>query len=263
MIQSNIHGITIFQFEQLKKIKDLFHFVSTRKGGFSSGNFSSLNLSYKVNDSKKNVDKNRKKLIDGLNISDSKILIPDQCHTSNVYVVTENTMQEDLQETDAVITITKHLCIAVLAADCVPVLLYDPENEAIGAVHSGWRGTAQRIVVRTIERMVKVYRTNPQNLLACIGPAISQQYYEVSKEVADHFSFWFTESPTVLIKNNRTGEYHIDLREANRQLLLRMGVLNSNIEVGGICTYDNPDRYFSARRDGIRCGRFASGIMLT
>ncbi len=256
MIENKNAGIQLYEFDLLQTEKHLVHFVTTRHGGFSTGNYKSLNLSYRVNDSKSIVDRNRKKLIDALNITRDNIFFPDQCHTHFVREVNEHTSQHELKETDALITNSKNLCIAILTADCVPILLYDRKKRAIGAVHSGWKGTVGRIVARTIERMVKTYNTKPYDLLVCIGPSISQQYYEVGDEVVDQFTFWFADTPAVFMKNKETGKTHIDLWEANRQLLIRSGVLPANIEMGKMCTYDNPDLFFSARRDGIQSGRF-------
>lgn len=263
MIRTSITNLPVLQYKVLQSEKSLIHFVTTRQGGISKDKFRSLNLSYKGGDTKMNVNRNRSILLNELNIESGKILFPNQCHTNHIKRVDDGTNQDDLKETDALITNCKNLCISVLAADCVPLILYDPENRAIGVVHSGWRGTTGRIVARTIEQLVKSYGTKPEKLLACIGPAISQQKYEVGDEVVEQFKFWFADTPVVFPKNNVTGKFHVDLWEANRQLLLRYGVHEKNIEVAALCTYEHPELFFSARRDGLHCGRFASGIMLT
>ena len=262
MIKTFREDIPLYEFEILQNENQQFHFVTTRNGGISSKNYESLNLSFKVGDLLENVIENRQRLIEVCNLSRAKVYFPDQCHTSRVGLVVENMVDTDLLETDALITNKKNLCIAILAADCVPILFFDPKAQAIGVAHSGWKGTVGRIAARTIELMVKKFGTDPVNLRAGIGPSISQQNYEVGEEVAGQFRTWFSDTPEVFIENKVTGKVHIDLWEANRQLLLRCGVQPEHIEISGLCTYDNQDDFFSARRDGMQCGRFATGIML-
>ncbi len=263
MQEIKIGEIPIFQFEQLKGNGHLIHFITTRQGGVSKGDYQSFNFSYKVGDNRHHVSENRKTLAGLLAINPLKILFPDQCHTSHIMEVTNSTISEDLTETDALITNCKNLCIVVLAADCVPILLYDPISRATGIVHSGWKGTVGRIAARTIEQMARRYGSKPKDILACIGPSISQKYYEVGDEVARQFKFWYADTPSIFISDRGTGKTHIDLWKANRQLLMRCGVQSRNIELSNICTYDNPGLFFSARRDGIQSGRFAAGIILT
>ena len=262
MVERKICEIPVFQFEQLNGQKQLNHFVTSRRGGVSKSKYQSLNFSYKVGDKEQHVKENRNSLAEALAIQPKYLLFPDQCHTRNVYEVKCNSKTEDLLSTDALITNCRNICISVLTADCVPILLFDPVMHAVGIVHSGWKGTVSRIAARTIEKMVKIYGSKPQNVLVCIGPSISQKHYEVGSEVARQFEFWFADTPSIFIRNPATGKTHINLWEANIQLLLRQGILKRNIEISDICTYENSSLFFSARRDGYHCGRFASGIML-
>jgi YfiH family protein len=263
MIKKIKEGIPVYEFELLQSETNLLHFVTTRDGGCSTDNYFSLNLSYKVGDSPQNVRYNRLKIERAFHIIYGDMLFPGQCHSNIVAPVHKDTSQDDLHEKDALITDCKNQCISILAADCVPVLLYDPEVKAVAAIHAGWRGTIGRIVDLTVGAMVRLYHASPQNLIACIGPSISQKNYEVGDEVVKQFKFWFDDAPDVFLENPRTGKTHIDLWEANRQLLLRSGVSDKNIEVSSMCTFDLAELFFSARRDGIQCGRFATGIMLT
>ncbi len=262
MIKEKKNGIHLLKFDILDKQRNIGHFITTRNGGNSKGLYSSLNLSLKVGDKNSVVTGNRSLLALALNIKEEQILFPDQHHTNHIKEVHSATLISDLSETDALITQTTGICLCILTADCVPILLYDIKEHAIAAIHAGWRGTAGRIIPRTIERMVKAYYSRPENIIAVMGPAISQKNYEVGDEVADHFRVFFHDIPSVISKNKENGKFHIDLWEANRQLLLRYGVQKKQIEISNLCTYNSPELFFSARRDGIKCGRFGTGIML-
>jgi len=250
------------RFTILSREKGIRHFVSTRRGGVSFGNYASLNLSRKVDDDPENVTENRKRLATYLEISTDQLIFPDQCHMDRVQILTDTWKDTDLSKTDALITNKRGICLCILVADCVPILLYDPANQVIASVHSGWRGTASRIVSRTLKNMIKVFGTKPGDVIAGIGPAISQAKFEVGNEVAERFEFLFRDRPEILWKNPETGKIHIDLQTANRILLQRAGLYEEKIETIQICTFATPDLFFSARRDSIHCGRFGAGIMM-
>lgn len=257
-----INDADILSFQLFNRQKGIRHFISTRKGGVSSGKYASLNLSENVGDNLEQVLENRKRIAIYLGIEVENLLIPDQCHTNNVKVLTDRWNDIDLGNTDALITNQPGICLCILAADCVPVLLYDPVQQVVASVHAGWRGTAGRIISRTAEQMIKQFGTKPGDILAGIGPAISQANFETGDEVAEQFHFLFSDHPEILWKNPETGKIHIDLQAANHILLQRAGLHEENIETIQICTFANPDLFFSARRDGIKCGRFGTGIML-
>ncbi len=262
MREEKRNNLLLLKFNNLNKDSGVEHFITTKYGGRSNALFSSLNLSFKVGDRKNMVAYNRSFLAQALGIAKEKILFPDQCHTDHVEVVEPGTSLQDLQKTDALITQARSLCLCVLSADCVPILLFDPKEEAVAAIHAGWRGTVGRIVSRTIELMVKSFYSRPENIIAAVGPSISQKNYEVGDEVANKFKVFFHDKPLIVKRNKESGKYHIDLKEANKELLLRYGVQNKNIEISRTCTFDMPDLFYSARRDGLNCGRFGTGIML-
>lgn len=249
-------------FKILNEINGLRHFITTRYGGVSFGNYESLNLSLKVNDKPENVIENRKRIASKLGISENNLIFPDQCHTDNVKIIEDDWERMDVSKTDALVTDKSRICLYILTADCVPILLYDQEKKVIASVHAGWRGTVSRIVSRTIDQMIKNYTSYPHDIIAGIGPAISQKYYEVGEDVATQFYFLFGDHPEILWKNPRTEKVHIDLQLANKILLLRSGLIENHIETIRLCTYENSELFFSARRDGIQCGRFGTGIML-
>jgi YfiH family protein len=164
-----------------------------------------------------------------------------------------------IEGVDAVMTDVPQLCIGVSTADCIPVLLYDSTHRAISAVHAGWRGTVLRIVQKAVETMRDTYGTAPADLQAVIGPGISLDSFEVGDEVYDQFlSAGFDMQPI----SRREAKWHIDLPMCNRLQLMEAGIPSNNIQMTNICTYQQYDRYFSARRLGIQSGRIYTGILI-
>jgi YfiH family protein len=147
----------------------------------------------------------------------------------------------------------------VSTADCIPVLLYDKRNLVVAAAHAGWRGTVGGIVQKTLTTMRQEYGTDMNDVLACIGPGISLESFEVGDEVYESFSKAGYDMNRIAKKYDK---WHIDLWEANRIQLEEVGVKHANIETAGVCTYKEYHDFFSARRLGIKSGRILSGIML-
>jgi YfiH family protein len=262
MLHSKTDRLEVLKFKSFSGIDGLVHCVTTRNGGVSEGLYASLNLSFIVEDDPEKVRKNCALLADYLDIPKERLFFPDQCHSANVKEVSKNTKPEELTNTDALVTHEKQLCVAVLTADCLPLLLYDEEKQVIAAIHAGWRGTVQKIVPRTVSFMKERFDCNPKNIFACIGPSISWQNYEVGNEVTIGLKKLFTDTQEIIKHNSISGKDHIDLWEANLQLLLYSGLEKQHIEMSGMCTFDNRGLFFSSRRNGIKCGRFASCIML-
>ena len=184
----------------------------------------------------------------GLRLED--LALPRQVHSDNVLWMKESGRPE---ATDAVITDKPGLCVCVKTADCIPVLLYDEKQRIVAAVHAGWRGTAARIVQKTIEQMKPL---NPTDLHAIIGPGISLEWFEVGDEL--HEAFKAEGFPMERIAK-RMEAWHIDLWDANRWLLEQMGV--EYIYIQGTCTRSSMD-FYSARRETINTGRNYNGIFI-
>lgn len=200
------------------------------------------------------------------------VVQPHQVHGIEIREVADPmTTREQLEGVDALITNVPGVAISVRTADCIPVLLYDPVHKAIAAVHAGWRGTVQRISQKVIDFMHELYGTNGADLKAVIGPGIGPESFQVGQEVADAFleagfpmgrilKDCGPKDPTA--DNPMNGGLHIDLWLANQLLLEQSGVKSQNIQVAGICTYRNNDRFYSARREGTKCGRIINCIKL-
>lgn len=260
---------------------DVKAFSTTRHGGVSEGNYASLNINEYCGDSKANTDANRLLLANELGIDVNHIIMPHQTHGVESRIIGEEfaTLPDGvknmlLEGVDAVMTNIPGMCIGVSTADCIPVLLYDEEHHAAAAIHAGWRGTQARIVHKAVQEMRMAYQTDPTKLKAVIGPGISLDNFEVGDEVYADFeqaAFDMSAIAEERIKRNPNAEdpakaferkWHINLPLANIQMLTHNGVDEANIINTGICTFDNADNYFSARRLGIESGRIYTGIII-
>lgn len=229
-------------------------FSTRRKGGVSRGAYASLNANPYCGDNPEHVARNRSILAAELGLEPQHLVVPHQVHGTEVAVVDGLASPEGV---DAVLTQTPGICVCVSTADCIPVLLYDPLQQAVAAVHAGWRGTVADIVGKTLSSMQTHFGTRPSDVRAVIGPGIGLQAFEVGDEVYE--AFLAAGFPMELIAR-REGKWHIDLWEANRWLLGRQGV--EQIHLSGICTYQHQEDFFSARRLGIRSGRILNGIFI-
>jgi YfiH family protein len=203
---------------------------------------------------------NRILLAEKLMIKPDQLVFPRQTHTNFVAEISDIPACE-IKETDALVTNKSGICLCVQTADCVPILLFDPINNIIAAVHAGWRGTVKRIAETAVQKMVLKYNSLPQNIVAAIGPSISANIYEVGNEVVEEVRKSIPNADRVLLKNS-SGKFHVNLWEANRQVLLENGLLERNIEIFGECSFTQDSKYFSARKEGIDTGRMVSGIMI-
>lgn len=241
-------------------------FSSTRRGGYSKGNYGEFNINCYCGDEPQAIHQNREALCQLLGISDHQVVMPHQVHLTKVAVIDEaflqlpaGEQQQQMEGVDALMTNVSRVCIGVSTADCIPVLLYDPEHHAVCAVHAGWRGTVQRIVAVAVDQMIKAYGTHPQNMMAQIGPGISLDSFEVGDEVYKAFEKAGFEMPII---SRHDAKWHIDLPLCNRLQLEASGIPTHQISVASDCTFKQPDTWFSARRLGIQSGRIFTGIML-
>jgi YfiH family protein len=205
-------------------------------------------------------EKNRVLLAEKLMIKPEQLVFPRQTHTNAVADIS-NIPESEIKETDALVTNKTGICLCVQTADCVPILLYDTVNGVIAAVHAGWRGTVKKIAEIAVQKMVQNYSSNPKNIIAAIGPSISPDIYEVGNEVVEEVKKSFSYDD-ILLNKNSSGNFHLNLWEANRQILLETGLTEKNIEILGECSFTQTSKYFSARKEGMDTGRMVSGIML-
>ena len=233
-------------------------FSTTRQGGCSTGNYAAFNINGYCGDDEVHIAANKVALCSLLGIDSNRLVMPHQVHDCVVRRI-DGPQQGVIEGVDAVMTDVPQLCIGVSTADCIPVLLYDSTHRAVSAVHAGWRGTVLRIVQKAVEAMCHAYGTAPADLQAVIGPGISLDSFEVGDEVYDQFlSAGFDMQPI----SRREAKWHIDLPMCNRLQLMEACVPADHIQMTNICTYQQYDRYFSARRLGIQSGRIYTGILI-
>lgn len=211
-----------------------------------------------INYSKQSRDEIRKILQGMSDYQFKKIISPRQTHTNNVVVINEDNLDNELQDVDGVITKLKGIALTIATADCQSIILYDKKNEVIGNIHSGWKGTLNKILSNGINLMIKEFSSNVEDIIVCIGPSIMGCCFEVDKDVVDMFNNNFTD----IEKFIRLGEikdgiqkYYIDTVEINKRELINLGILEENIYLSNVCTKCSSDTYYSYRVDGQDSGR--------
>jgi YfiH family protein len=224
--------------------------MSTKLGSRNRTGFE-MNLSYKVGDDPATVEMNRKSFFSLFGISINELAIPLQSHSGNVRKVD---VPGEYDECDALITNASGVALVITVADCVPILLFDPIKHAIGVVHAGWRGTANVIVKRAIEKMRGEFQTNAKDILAFIGPSAGVCCYQVNTDVAVKFD-------NKIVPYSKT-KIFIDLKKENASQLKQLGVVASNLEISTHCTICEKQLFHSYRRDGKKAGRMMAVICL-
>jgi polyphenol oxidase len=222
---------------------------STREGGVSGPPYNSLNLGKSTDDLPQNVLTNRKLFFGSLNIPIENIALSKQVHGNEILRVNEPRVTEGY---DAMITNRPNVFLAVSVADCVPVLIHDHKNNAVAAIHAGWRGSAGEIVFKSLEKMNKEFGSLPGNCFAFIGACIGTQAFEVGDEVAEQFDHE--------VKQKGNKKFHIDLKAANLRQLKHFGLPEKNIEISNYCTVKHNHLFFSHRHERGITGRMMAVI---
>lgn len=223
------------------------HAFTTRTGGTSAGAYGSLNITRSRGDDAGNVAENRERLRVALGLD--HLVFATQVHGRDVIRIDAPPRGElPAGEADALMTDRPGIGLVCQTADCTPLLLFDPLNGAVAAIHSGWRGTVQNIVGATLDSMGRAYRTRPDDVLAAIGPSISAANYRVGPEVVDEFERAFDDVVGIVSPRDEAGGAQLDVGEACRRQLIDAGVPGAQIHRSDLCTYAETDRLFSARR---------------
>ena len=234
-------------------IPNLITAESTRHGGVSLAPFNSLNLSVHTKDTPENTAENRRRFWQALGIDERQVATTYQVHGSEILTVTQPGGYEGY---DALVTRRPGITLAVTVADCTPVLIYDPGQRAIAAIHAGWRGTVGEIARKAVLKMQEEFGTNPADCLAYIGTCIDADSFEVGDEVAAHFA-----DPHKYF-NEKAGKFYVDLKKANRDQLTGAGLADSNILLSAYSTVLNNDDYFSHRLEKGKTGRMLACILM-
>ncbi|HEX2927882.1 MAG TPA: peptidoglycan editing factor PgeF [Ruminiclostridium sp.] len=274
MIKSNSNidlkqknDLLYIQFQNLKKYeKILTHCFTTRLGGVSRGECSSLNLSFNRNDSRENVLQNYRLLAEAIGVNYDKMVLSNQVHDNKIRIVRTGdegkglTRDSDIIGYDGLSTNQRGIPLVTFYADCVPVLFLDPVKKAITAVHSGWKSTVKNISYEALMLMKSEYNSNLEDIQVAVGPSICMNCFEVDKEVYDTFKEKFVWCDNYA--EYRNGKYYIALQRIIKHVLVEAGVPEKNILISDICTKCNRDVFFSFRGDNRKTGSLAAVMML-
>ena len=267
LIETRAPYISYLELEKIPFIKNAF---STRIGGVSGGMYESMNFSVKMGDDEENVIENFG-IFCGENGLNNPVMT-DQTHTTNVKKITRDDIgkniyrPKDYSDIDGFITNEPDITLVTTFADCVPLYFVDTRNKAIGLAHSGWKGTVGRIGKEVVQNMNREYGTNPEDIVAAIGPSICVNCYEVSCDVAEKFMDEFLcgyvnypddnmdmlnsilpqNTENILYKKDEE-HYMLNLWAANYKVLKEAGIRDENISLPDICTCCNKNLLFSHR----------------
>jgi len=252
--------IDFYRFQNLSHAPSCMHAITKKDPNEPYA----LSLALHTGEALDEIVANRQKIISELDMSqESYFVVAQQTHSDQITVIEESrtrgweTVEDAVAQSDALITNLRGVMLAILTADCVPILLYDKKRKVAAAVHAGWKGTRAHIVLKSVEKMVEVYGSDPSDILAGIAPSIGICCYEVGQEVASHFF----DIPEALTQKGE--KYMLDLPYINRYQLLKAGLSEENIEMSGVCTACEAESFFSYRKEQKCSGRFMSliGIM--
>ncbi len=247
-------------------LRGAHHGFSTRFGGVSAGRLKSLNLGTHRGDDPANVAENYRRFCAALEIPVENLVFAKQIHSDIVANVGSENLGEGLvrpvlSPRDALITDTPGTALVVFTADCAPVLFYDPVHRAVGAAHSGWRGTAQDIAGKTAAAMTAAFGTRPEELHAAIGPCIRQCCFETDADVPEAMRAQLGAAAEEAIEAH--GEkFYVNNQQLIVLELLRAGLRLEHIDVSDDCTACQPDRFWSHRKAGDSRGSLANIIAL-
>jgi purine-nucleoside/S-methyl-5'-thioadenosine phosphorylase / adenosine deaminase len=235
----------VYQFENLTRYASIVH-------GISSMAFGSMK-----DEASKQIDRDRlKKFGKVIGIRD-EIVCMKQIHSGNVSVVAEDKALR-IPDTDSLVTNKLHIPLAVLTADCLPILLYDPKNGVVALAHAGYKGLLSHVIEHTVEIMNSQFKSEPKDIIVGIGPGIERDCYEVSVALIEKFQETFPGFENIFVEKNQ--KYFLDLVGIARQTLEKEGLLKEHIEVMNICTKCDPNFYSYRGGDGDK--RFTSVISL-
>lgn len=264
VLRYQVHdGVGYWQPEGIPQPEGVVCAFSGRQGGVSEGPFGSLNLGLNVGDEPSHVLENRQRFSHALGVDLRHWVAAQQVHGCNVAEVSQKhrglgaySQETALHGIDGLVTVDAGVWLSCYYADCVPLVFWDSSGRAIGIAHAGWRGTLANIGVCVVRQMVSSFGCETQDLQVLIGPAIGACCYAVGEEVAIAFEKRLGQGPLSL----RHGRSYLDLRAANRELMVEAGIPPDQIYVSNLCTACHPEAFFSHRRDGSPTGRMTAII---
>lgn len=265
--KQQISALTYYSSSQFTQAGGVAHGFSTRLGGVSHAPWESLNLGRSRGDNPECVKENHLRFSKAIGSDMTGVILCQQVHSDTIQVVTEEdrlTHLYDLNnfEADGMVTNCPGLVLTVFYADCIPILLYDSQKRAIGAVHSGWRGTAMGIVRRAVETMAQQYGSAPGDVLAAIGPGICPRCFETHSDVPEALNDALGMESWPFIYPLSEEKYGVDLKGLITHQLEQAGLTLGNIDCSDLCTACHPEEFWSHRRLGEDRGNQAAMIQL-
>lgn len=259
-------GLMYITFPRLSRCGVVRHTFSTKLGGVSKGKFAEMNLSFNRGDERSAVIKNYEILCGAVGIDTANLVLSHQTHTNNVRVVTKadcgtGYTLPPFNDVDGLITNQSGVALVTQYADCTPLLFCDPKKRVIATSHAGWRGTVKEIGRVTVEKMHSEFGCEPKDIIAAIGPSIAECCYEVDTPVLNEFLKLSLDLDKIFKKVD-SEHYMLNLREANRQILVNSGISPDNIDISDICTNCNSDKLHSHRASKGERGNLAAIIEL-
>lgn len=236
-------------------VPGLKHAITTREGGASSGEYSSLNLAFHVGDDQADVQQNRRLLANTLGYEAADLVAAQQVHKTNANIVTRQQCGQGafdwdsaLPDCDALIVGETFVPVFIQVADCAPILLADPQNHVLAVIHAGWRGAVGKIASQTLQKMQQEFGTRPQDVLCGVGPCLCPDCFEVGEEVA-------AQAPRESVVGGHA-KPHLDLAAIVRHDLIESKVPQEQIEIIAVCPCCESEMYFSHRGQNGKAGRF-------
>ncbi len=256
-------------FELLQPYSSVKAFSTLRKGGVSKGAYASLNCGLYTKDEGDRIRKNLQAAFFSADVHPREVFLPHQVHGSRILAIEERHLGMGKEEKkallegwDAMMTKQKGILIGVSTADCIPVILYDPVQEACAAIHAGWKGTLSGITRSAVRAMKEAFKCQAGDILSVIGPGIRLESFEVGDEVYQAFLQAGYDMDRISRMNAASGKHHIDLPMVNRLQMEEEGILVEHIQDSGICTRNCHEEFFSARYLGVESGRILTAVMM-
>ena len=267
IIEQTQNGVTFYSADGITAAGGVAHGFSTRLGGVSEGMWASLNLSVNRGDDPDHVRENYRRFFAAIGGSGERLAVTNQVHGAAVRTVTTADVHTDpydkvVYEADGLMTDLPGAALVVYAADCVPILFYDPARRVIAAVHAGWRGTAAGIATAAVDRMKNVYGSRPSDILAAVGPGICPDCFETHEDVPNAMTSAMGTGVLRHIKIKENGKFAVDLKAINAMRLEQAGLEADHIAVCAACPSCEPDKFWSHRKLGTNRGSMAAAIQL-
>lgn len=249
-------NIEYLKFKDLEKFNDKIDVkVFLNRGGASEGVYKSLNVRVAGNDKIENVLENIRRIAKTFNIDENRVCKGTQTHTDNILYINEKNIDKyafnklNEEEIDGYVTDSNKLATLVTTADCSAIVIYDPKNNAIANVHSGWKGTIKRIYLNAINKMKENFETKAEDVIVCIGPAIKACCFSSEDEgfKKQFIDLWEDEEKYIYFEKENNKRFHIDLSYVISKDLKEVGVKEENIHFANICTCCNHEDFYSYR----------------